>query len=157
MAAAVPIAVAVIGAAVSVYTGVKQREAAKEQEDIAKRNAEREQAEAEEMARRERKRADYEESLDRARAAASGIDVDKSKSNVIYMNERKKANRDQIDWIRKSGASRADIIKREGRLAADMTRIDSWKSFGQAASYGAQAAGASYDWYKSTQKPKKTG
>lgn len=150
MAFAVPIVVGIATAAMSVYQGMKMQDAADEQEDIAKRNAEREQREAEEAVRREKKEFQAEESLDRARAAASGIDVDKSKSTVLFMAEKRKSHQEEIDWMKSSAASRADIIKREGRLAADQTRAEAWGHFANAVGSAGKAASAGIAWYESS-------
>lgn len=147
---AVPIVTGIIGTALSVYQGMEMLNIADDQEDIAKRNADREKEEAKEQARRERKEMDATEAEARARGAASGMNVDKSKSQVLFLANQKTEHARQIDWIRKSAKSRAKIIKREGDLEARKTRAGAWGKFGAAATSALGAGATGYEWYKTT-------
>ena len=146
MAQAAPIIIAVIGAAMSVYQGVQQSKQADEARDIAEQNAKREQAEAEEMARRKKKEATREESLTRARAEASGVG---GKSVEDYLATQHKTNAEEIAWIKKAGASQAAITRSEGKLAQQRGKTEAMASYGKAASYAAEGGSAGYKWYTS--------
>ena len=141
----VPEAIAIGGLILSaVGTGYgiySSEQAAKEAEGIAEDNARREAMEAEEMAQRAEKEAAREESLSRARAAASGVG---GESTDLYQEDLAKTNQREIDWIRRSGASRADITRREGQQTAS-----SYRSAGISQGIkgiGSVAAGT-MDWY----------
>ena len=126
------------GTAYGVYSSEKQ---AAEAEDIAEDNARRQSAEAEEMAQRAENEAAREESLSRARAAASGAT---GESMDLYQEDLAKTNQREIDWIRRSGASRADAIKQEGYAQASGYRSAGIEQGIRGA--GNVAAGA-LDWY----------
>ena len=132
---------AVAGMVISLASGVFQfasaQKAANEQEDIADQNAKREKEEAEELAQRAEDTAAREESLARARAAASGVG---GKSTNLYISDLTKRNQREIDWMRKSGKSKAKITQREGRAAASATRSQGagslFSSIGKSVDYG---------------------
>lgn len=143
-----------ISAASAGYSIYSSEQAAKEAEDIADANARREAMEAEEMAQRQEKEAAREESLARARAAASGVG---GESQDIYLEELSRTNQREIDWIRQSGRSRAAITRQSGASAASQARREGVSAglagLGQAASYGS-------DWYsaasRSSSSPQRT-
>ena len=139
-----------ISAASAGYSIYSSEKAAKEAEDIADANAAREAAEAEEMAQRAEKEAAREESLARAKAFASGVG---GESTDLYLKDLTTTNRREIDWIRKSGASKADITRSEGSAQASALRRE-----GVAAGidFAGQAGSAAANWYSapSTKKVK---
>ena len=114
MAQALPAIVAVVSAAATVYSVVQQKQAADEARDIANRNAARQAAEAEETARRKEKEAKRVEGMARARAFASGVG---GESQAGYLEELRLTHEEEIDWIRRAGASGAAITQAEGRRA----------------------------------------
>lgn len=107
----VALVVTILGTA---YSVVKQEQAADEAEDIAQANARREQLEAEEEAQRLADRTARESSLIKAIAAASGAE---GGSKEAYLREFEDQRSREINWIRKSGASRASITRAEGGVA----------------------------------------
>lgn len=146
--AGIGVAVSAASAGYSIY---QSKQAAEEAEDIADANAKREKMEAEEMAQRAEKDAAREESLARARAFASGVG---GESQEMYLDDLYASNRREIDWIRRSGSSRADLIKKEGRVAGKQHRREAVASgiagFGKATS----AAGDWHSMYKPSKKYK---
>ena len=134
---ALPIVVAVVSAAATVYSVVQQKEAADEAADIAAQNAARQQAAAEESARRKEKQHKRTQSLARARAFASGAG---GESQAAYLEEMKLTHQAEVDWIRKSGASQAEITMAEGELART-------QGYAGAVSTFAQGVGQQYEWW----------
>lgn len=143
--AGVGLAISAVSAGYSIY---QSEQAAQEAEDIADANARREAMEAEEMAQRAEKDAAREESLARARAFASGVG---GESQEIYLDDLHASNKREIDWIRRSGASRADLTRKEGRVSASQHRRK-----GTAAAIGGfgSMVGQAADWH-SVYKPSK--
>ena len=133
--------VAVVGLVASAISAFVQWDAADDADEIAKKNAERERAEAEEQARRAKKSADRTNSLARARAAASGI---KGQSSDMYLAELEDEQNREIDWILSSGESRADIIEDEGERAQKIGRAGAFSTLAG----GMQDSYAWYDTYK---------
>lgn len=115
--------IAIVGSILSFVGGMQQASqqkkaaaqqaaAAEESRRIGDRNAARIEAETKEKARRESLAAKERQGLTRARQAASGGAA--SGSNVVYLDEMIETDEKNIDWLRKSGASQADIARREG-------------------------------------------
>ena len=125
--------------AATAFSAYQQYEGAKDAEQLAKEQADRQKAEAEEMARRAEKDASRQESLARARAAASGIGA--GGSTALYMSELEKTQREEIDWIRRAGASQARLTRKEGRWAYR-------RGMAGAVSTAASGVTGGYDWYQ---------
>jgi len=116
MAAALPyLTVAMAG-----YSIYSSEEAAGEQEDLAQANSERQRMESEEAVRRLTLRQEQSESQAKAMAAASGVKLTGSVTD--YLDLMSKVNKEEADWLVKSGLSAASIMEREGQIEADMTR-----------------------------------
>lgn len=137
---------AVAGMVISLASGLYQyksaQDAADAQEDIADQNAKREQREAEEMASRAESEAAREQSLARARAAASGVG---GESTDLYISDLTRRRNREIDWMRESGKSRAKITRREGRHEARATRAQGVGAMFSALG-GAAQQGSDVDW-----------
>jgi len=114
-----------------------QQEAAAEQSRrIGEQNAAAQEAETRESVRRESLAAKEQQSLRKARAAASGGTL--GGSTGVYLNEQAGREKGYVDWLKRSGGSQAAIEREKGNYAA---------MEGQAAAKGtrAQAAGAKWD------------
>lgn len=139
----------VLTAATTAYGIYQQQEAQEESEAIADANAARIEAEAQETARRAEKTAQAERSTARARAAASGV---VGLSTYLHLDEMEKEQNRQIDWIRKSGASQADITTREAKATRSTTRA----AQAQTIMSGAKDAydwGSGVNWFKAGGSP----
>jgi hypothetical protein len=129
MAQAAPIIMAIssaAGAAYSIKAGMDAKDAASkaaaEQERLAHQNAANIEAETMEEHRRSTKEAESAEATARARAAATGVDTDEESSMSLVLNERQAEAKRQLDWIKRSGKSRADLARRSGMSQATSTR-----------------------------------
>ena len=89
-------------------------------EEIARDNARLLREEAKETERRMRRDQEKTEGLMRARMAASGYI--ENKSATLYLEDVKGEHGKQIDWIRTSTKSRANIIIKEGAFEAEAIR-----------------------------------
>ena len=146
MGQAAPIIMAIsaaVAAGTAVYSASEQSKAADEAKKLANKNAAAAEAEAEEAARRARKDADRVEATARARAAGSGVE---GETTDLYLKELETVNAEQIAWIKKSGASHADIARTQGKHAYRQGMAGAWGSMGTAAghvgnvgTYGGQA------------------
>ena len=137
MATGVGIAIGVAGLAMSGYQIYQSKEAADEAKEISDRNQKAIEAEAAEQERRERFNLGREQSLIRARIAASGI---RGKTPEAYYLDYTKRRESEIKWMRSSAEMRSDIAGREGSRAQ---RI----GYAQTAGITAQTAYKSYDWF----------
>lgn len=129
--AIVAVVMMVVSLATTAYSMHAQAQAADEAEKIAERNANRIEQEAEETARRAGKAASRTESLARARMFASGAI---GLSQEEYIEGMAETHQEEIDWIIKSGASQADIVRRQGSLAASQAEANIIATAGQGAS-----------------------
>lgn len=111
--------------AIAAYSAYQQRKAGKEAEEIGQANAEREQAEAGEAARRLKIQQENILAETRARSAASGI-AKGSESVKTYLTEMQKSFKAEQDWIKKSAASASSIYARQGAYQRQMANIQSW-------------------------------
>jgi len=102
------------------YGIYSSEKAADEQEDLAMANAERQRMESEEAVRRLTLRQEQSESQAKALAATSGAKVTGSVTD--YLDLMSKVNKEEADWLVKSGLSAESIMSREGEIQADMTR-----------------------------------
>lgn len=111
MAVALPyIAVALAG-----VSAVQQVEAAGDAKRAARANARALEAETAEEARRLKKEQASQESKSRALAAASGGG---GQSQTSFMESQKKEHANELDWLKRSGSSRASSARAGGSLAA---------------------------------------
>lgn len=120
MGQAIPAVMAIstiISTAVAGYTAVKQYGAAEDAERIAEQNAEMKRLETEEEARRLEKNQEREVSRARARAMASGIDPE-SKSYQLLIEDITTTHKEELDWLKKSGFSQAEILEEQGEYAS---------------------------------------
>ncbi len=152
MAQAAPVitaisAIATAGAAV--YSGFRQLDAGDDAREISEREAELARAETEEEARRLEKAQERQESLAKARAAASGVRSDTG-SVALFLKELGDENTRQLDWLRRTGLRRAKLIEEGGEFARYQARSRAFSSFGQA--FGAlpkfAEAGSKAGWWK---------
>lgn len=122
MAQAVPVLTLVLSAASAGYSIYSSEQAAKEAERMGNKNATSIEAETEEAARRAAK--DAERSEARARAAAATLGLE-GESVDLYLKDLANTNKEQIDWLKKSGQSRADIAREGGQAAATEAHMQS--------------------------------
>ena len=131
-------AASIISGAYGIYSGVQQKKSAeaasKEQKQMAQRNAARTEAETMEQKRRAEQEASEQMARTRAKAGASGIKPLGS-MDIFMGSEEDKFNR-EIDWLVKSGASKASLEKASGYSQARQT-----KSAGESAMYSSLGSG----------------
>ena len=114
----------------------RQRAAAEESRSIANKNAARIEAETHETLRREKQATEANQALSKARAAAAG--GTQYGSTGVYQDTMEESDSAYLNWIAKSGASRADIAKSEGQF--------SWLTgMASADATHAQVVGAKFD------------
>lgn len=120
MAGWISVAAAAASAAYSSYESHEAkkdaREAAKEALALSELNASAAEQENQEAMRREERQQESDESLARAKAAASGVDIDDG-SVGGYLQDMKAENELQLDWMKRSGLMNVDIIRRGGMAA----------------------------------------
>lgn len=108
-----------VGTGLSLVQGMsaakKQEAAAEESRRLAQKNAANIEAETMEQKRREADAQKDVEAQTRARIAASGVTGAGSPKDYLDTMEAEHAK--ELDWLRKSGASRASIAKSEGNIA----------------------------------------
>lgn len=139
MAEAMPVIIgisSILGTGYSIYSNIQ---AANEAEDIAEANADRIAAETEEQARRLEKEKARELAMGRARAYASGFTGEGSSQLVLEDLERTRT--EEIEWLKRSGASRANIALMEGSTAKK-------QGYAQAIGQFAQGAQNTYAWFE---------
>lgn len=119
----------------SVASGVQQYQASEKAEDIAAENAAMVALETEEAV----KRMEYEQAqiqaVARAKKAASGAG---GETFNVFMGELEDVGAQEIDWLKKVGASRYRATEEEGRYASMMGRAGAVRAFGGAFQQGAQ-------------------
>jgi len=138
MATAMPY-IAMAMTAVGTYASYKsqseaaagQKDAAREASRLAEMNAQMSERETTRNAENMQAAQEREQATNRAKAAASGISG--GGSFDLVMDEQKRIHGEEQDWLKQSGASKADIIRQGGALAqsqgyaqADATRAGSW-------------------------------
>ena len=140
-------AVAIIGAVYSIYSGMQEKKAskaaAKEQEAMAARNAALSEAETREEAARMQQAKDEQMAKSRAKAAASGVQTGGSMD--IFMGAQDDKLRGEIDWLKKSGSSRADLIRQGGAFAASQTRQQGSTALASGIAGAIGGLGSAYD------------
>lgn len=133
----VPIIMMFLSAAATAYSTYEQYQAGKEAEEIANRNAQRTREETAEMVRRAEKRSKRMEGLSKARAFASGLT---GESHELYLSDMERSNAEEVEWIIRSGASKAEIEARAGSLARRQATIGMITS-------GIQGIGSTVNWW----------
>jgi hypothetical protein len=126
-----PIIAAVAGVA-GAYTQYKsqseaaaaQKDAARESQRLAEINARNEERETARQAENLRLSQQKEEATNRARAAASGIAVSPGGSYDLTLKEQEDINKQQLGWLKQSGANQADILRRQGKTSYDVAMAD---------------------------------
>lgn len=148
MAQTVMAVAAVASLALAGYSTVQQKKAADEAKELAAKNALYAKLEAEEEARRLEEETIRQSSLIQAIQGASGAE---GETQDVYLKEFESQRAKEIDWIRKSGVSRAGIATAQGAYAYAA-------GTGQASSTLAQGLGQSASWYMrwSNYSPKST-
>lgn len=133
---------ALVGAGATVYSAYQKGQAAEEAEKIAEKNAQRTELETEEAARRLERQQERNQSLAKARAAASGAG---GASVDTYLDDMEAEDERQLNWLKKSGASQAEIQRWEGRATAKAGRAGAIAGMiGGAADMF--SAGTQFDW-----------
>lgn len=126
---------AVVTAVVAVYSANESRKTAKEQKKAARRNEDFIRKEAEEEARRLEKAQKMQLAEAEARVGATGLKM--SGSQLDYVEEMKKEQNAQLDWLKKSGATRAEIAGIRGNIEASASRTRSLEQLASGASQSA--------------------
>ena len=133
-------AIPFVSAIFSVIGGAKSKsgydDAAREQEAMAEKDAQNIQAEAGRQEEVSKERFSEEESLNKAKAAASGTTGEGSQA--IFQGAQKDKFNKELDWLAKSADNRADIARRGGDYAATVSRNQGdqalWTGIGNAMS-----------------------
>lgn len=146
LAPALPYIAAIAGVAGSYMSYKSQSEAAAAQEDAAREsqrlaelNAINEERETARQAENLRLAQSKEEAENRARLAASGISYDQQGSYGLSLKEQEKINREQLGWLKQSGANQADILRRQGKTSYDIAKANAKTT--QYGAYGAITGG----------------
>lgn len=137
MAAAIP---AVLG----VFSAVQQYKAGKKADKLAEANAQAAEAETEEEIRRQALADKQQEGLALAKSAAGGSKVTGTVSS--YLDTLKNENLANIDWMRRSGSSQADLERKKGAVAKSQATAGAIGSLAGAAGSG-YSAGQSQGWW----------
>lgn len=117
-----------------------QAAAAEKSKRIANRNAARIEAETAEEVRRKKLENESRQSLTKARQAASGGLP--TGSNAIFMETMEREDDLAVDWLKKSGSSRAGIAREEGEYSYMTGMAQSQATKGQAQAAGFDALGS---------------
>ena len=148
-------AIAIIGAASSIIGGRAARKDAKRQaaetERLGRENAANIEAETMEQKRRAEEEASEQMAMNRARAAASGVESEEGSFDIFLGAEQDKF-KSEIDWLVKSGMnqsryavsqaqSQANAIRSQGKAAAKQGMTGAITSLGTAYAGGAFAGG----------------
>ena len=148
MAQAVPFIVAAVSVAGTYMQYKSQSEAAAGQEDAAREaqrqaeiNAKMQEKETAVEAANLSMQQEKEEAANRARAAASGLAVAPGGSYSLALEEQKATNQRQLEWLKASGQSYADMTRMQGASAYRQGMSQAKAS--QYGAYGALASGAS--------------
>ena len=124
----------------------QQAAAAEEAQRISTMNAARIEAETAEMARREREASEEAQSQRRLVAAAAGGTG--GGSTAAYLEEQAERESRYIDWLERSGASRASIARAEGGYARQTGMITAEATRSRASQSRMGAVGSLFDIYK---------
>ena len=129
-------ALAVVGAFGSLVSAGKQMEAASDAKRAARANAAAIEAETAEEARRLKLEQDRTEASSRAAAAASGSG---GVSQDLYQDFLGDEHAKELAWLKKSGASQANITRIQGNAAASTARANAFGTLagGATSLYGA--------------------
>jgi len=108
-------------------TAYTQYEAGKQAKEASERAAEAEAATTAEEVRRMTEEKKRTEALGRARAAASGVS---GASTELYLDALEKSGREEIDWLKKVGATAYQARLDEGESAYLQAQSQMWGSIG---------------------------
>jgi len=112
------------GAGYSIYAGERAEDVADkraaEMEAQGRENAKLIEAETQEQARRVSAQQREAESMALAKAAASGVQV--SGSTKDYLSDMSTENKRQLDWLKKSGKSKANLARSGAYVSASGVR-----------------------------------
>lgn len=152
MGQAIPAVMAIatiVSAGVAAYSAYEQYGAAADAKKIAERNADRKRLETDEEARRVGKNQERELSRARARAMASGIDPE-SESYLLLVEDIATTQKEELDWLIKSGYSQADVLEEQGQVASAQAKAGAYSTvsdiFGSAPS--AYERGQTAGWWR---------
>ena len=127
-----------------IFQGVSHLEQARKEEQAGKRakalaedNANFARMETEQEVKHLKKEQDYQQSLARAKMAASGII---GESPDLYLEDLKTSGIEEIEWIQAVGRSRVRQALAGGSSAAAQATASMWGNIGQAGSSFAGAA-----------------
>ncbi len=118
-----------------------QEAAARREQNLARRNAERQRLETAEAARRLKKQQESAKGTARARLAATGLTLAGSPSS--FLDEMSIAMEDELTWLETSGKSKADILELGGqnRYLSGMAQASAIEAQGFGGAFGALAGG----------------
>ena len=138
---------AVIGAGTAAYSAKQQFDAADDAEKIAKKNAELSELETEEEARRLERSQERVSDLAKAKAAASGVG---GETVDLYLADIEDTQAEELNWLKRTGARRADILRDEGEIAKSQGRAGAFGSIGEGFSYAPSiySGGRKAKWWK---------
>lgn len=106
---------AYVAMALTALSAIKQYRSGQKAQSAAEENARRIKSETEEQARRAKKGQEAKMGEARARARASGTAG--GGSQELYMGEMESEFGRELDWLRASGAGRAESARRGGEIA----------------------------------------
>ena len=133
-AAAVTIISAIVGAGTAVYSAKQQHDAAGDAEDLAKQNAKAAEAQTAEEARRLETTQQRDQSLARARAAASGVNPG-SGTTSLFLEEMESTQESELEWLKRSGYYTSKALKDEGKMASAAAKTAAFGSAARAVSF----------------------
>ena len=137
---AIPAVIAAVGAAYQIYQGI---EAAETAEDIAEENARRAEEEGARSASILKSQQDATMSLQRARAAASGV-----RSNVgsqfAFLEGQEEQAEGELNWLQKSTKSQANLARKQGGYTAKQVKS---QALGTGLGTAMAGASSSAQWY----------
>lgn len=137
-----------------VYEADQMKKMANLSVDVKAQEAQLRALEVDETVRRKSKDAMQQESLALALAAASGVDVD-SLSNSIFIDDLKKANDEELAWLRTAGDLEAKKIRAEGEMLDAEYSGKSNIAFFSAAGAGLKgfAQASDLNWFETSPTP----
>ncbi len=115
-----------IGGAGQLFSAYQKNKAAGQTKKIAKMNADLVRAESAEEERRLRKEIQKTEGMTKAMSAASGVQMTGSRDLAVSDMERE--NIAQLNWLKKSGESRAKSVLAGGDIQASQLKSSAFSS-----------------------------
>jgi hypothetical protein len=144
MAQAIPIILLAASAAISYKSYSDQKKAAKNAEKIGMMNAAATEAEAAEQARRLKENQMRVLAETSALSAASGV---AGGSQDIYLSDMAESQMSELNWVKKSGASRAEIERLSGQYQKKQGEAAALGTLSTAVQKTGSAYSAGADWY----------